>query len=393
VAAIGFGLLWFTGFHAMSSIRKRRATKASREDMFAGDEPGRTPSISLPLWLRDIVTVFLLATLIAGLMQWRDLNASEQKQDVSWQQRQEKERIKRVTAQMASRVPQGEVNFELQDSSWAFLALGNGAVNIQESRIELKHKGVRVMQRADCPSEACLPVRSIQWLLVVPRDAKQPDGGWVRVASSRPQMLRFQPAQRNDQYLQPDGQIELEIKQAFDPSQAYVMVQLMAEGAVSTYTRTPLLWSANSTQSSPQISASAINSNQAKSQKSLHAALYYADEKATREHLAMGTSVKERYENDASAAHIAAFSGCSGCLQALKEAGADMNDKVSTFRQETPLMMAIRNQQVEAARKLIELGADLCIADREGYDAKGWVNFYKLEAKFPFVSACAKASK
>jgi hypothetical protein len=216
---------------------------------------------------------------------------------------------------------------------------------------------------------------------------------WVRVASSKPQKLRFQPAQRNDQYLQPNGQVELEIKQAFEPHQAYVMVQLMADGAISTYTRSPLIWPANNAQSSSQISTSTINTNQAKSQKSLYAALYYADEKATREHLVAGASVKERYDNDASVAHIAAFSGCLGCLQALKEAGADLNDKVSTFRQETPLMMAIRNQQVEAARKLIELGANPCITDREGYDAKGWVSFYKLDAKFEFISACAISSK
>jgi hypothetical protein len=132
--------------------------------------------------LNDLVAVFLVAALAASLMQWRDFNASEQKPEYSQQKQKEKERIQCVTAQMAQRIPQDEAGSELQYSGWAFLALGSGAVRTQNSRIQLAHKGVRVMQRADCPSEACLPIRSIQWLLVVPRDARMGTSGKLEAA-------------------------------------------------------------------------------------------------------------------------------------------------------------------------------------------------------------------
>ncbi len=178
----------------------------------------------------------------------------------------------------------------------------------------------------------------------------------------------------------------LKIEREFDAAQASAILQLTADGGLTTYSRSQLLWPVSKEASAtPPKTASST-----KGQQSLYAALFYADAAATRQHLNAGASVRERYENDASAVHIAAFSGCIECLEALKNAGADLNDKVSTFRQETPLMMAIRNKQVAAARKLIELGANPCITDREGYDALGWVKFYKLESQFPFIPTCVK---
>jgi ankyrin repeat protein len=88
--------------------------------------------------------------------------------------------------------------------------------------------------------------------------------------------------------------------------------------------------------------------------------------------------------------HVAAFSGCADCIAALVTVGAKIHYKVPTYREENALMMAIRSQQVAAAQKLLELGADPCQTDREGYDAQGWVKFYSLQSSFGFVPACHK---
>jgi hypothetical protein len=387
-----FGLIWAGAGWLFTRYRTRFELKAARVDRQPGAEPGRVQPADMT-WPIELSGVLLLAALIAAVMSWRGLSQTDQPQLSTYKQR-ERERVMQANAQLLVKLTPGEVNFELQDSNFAFMALGKGTLQWDGKTLRLAHEELRIMQRADCPSDACRPIRSIQWLLVQPSQLAKPDGAWRVVASSVIQAIRFQAQLRNDQFLQAAQQLELKLQQdfylrQFHQKQAYLMVQLTAEGDMSTYSRTTKLWGDGDPQASgttQAVAASAAPSS--KSAQSLYAALYYADALATRDHLHAGASVRERYENDTSAAHIAAFSGCAACLEALKEAGADLNDKPSTFRHETPLMMAIRNQQVQAAKKLIELGADPCVTDREGYDAKGWVNFYRFEEKFPFISAC-----
>jgi hypothetical protein len=381
----GFALVW-TG---VGWLFMRSKAHAQRKMIGIDEEPGRVQSFG-PAWGMELSGVLLVALLIAAVVSWRGFDQSSEPQ-TSARKKMERERATQANAQLLAAAPPITVNFELQDSNFAFIALGRGTLQSDGKMLRLANENLRIMQRADCPSEACRPIRSIQWLLVEPNKADQPDGAWRVVASSAVQVMQFRPQARHDQLVLSADQLELKLQhdfylRQFNHKLAYLMVQLTAEGDMSTYSRTALLWGNAQTGSSQ---AAATNSSANKTAKSLYAALYYADAQATRDHLRAGASVAERYENDTSAAHIAAFSGCLGCLEALKEAGANLNDKPSSFRHETPLMMAIRTQQVQAARKLIELGADPCVTDREGYDAKGWVSFYKLDDKFPFIAACA----
>jgi hypothetical protein len=347
-------------------------------------EPGRASSQGFQ-WLKYQPVIIVLGTAFFSYSVWSSFQF-DSPQSVSSNQRVEKIGSEQLTAQALSKLPKEAVSFDLQDSQWAFVALGRGTISRGTSSLTIQHDTLRVMQRADCPSDACRPIRSMKWLLTVPQNAAEPNGAWTTVAKSSIKTIDFQPAQQNAQHLVSAGQMPLRIEREFDSAQASLILQLTADGGLTTYSRSQLLWpSSKDSIVSPQTATSS-----SKGQQSLYAALFYADGAATRELLKSGASVRERYENDASAVHIAAFSGCIECLDALKNAGADLNDKVSTFRQETPLMMAIRNKQVAASRKLIELGANPCITDREGYNALGWVKFYKLESLFPFIAACNK---
>ncbi len=347
-------------------------------------EPGQVKAPGIRWFKYGIALTTALGTAFIAYSVWSSFQTFSH-QPVSTHQQSEKNGLQQATAQTLLKLPK-DASFELQDSQWAFVALGRGTVIVDTNSLTVQHDTLRVMQLADCPSDACRPIRSMQWLLVVPQNTAEPNGAWTAVAKSSVSAIDFHPNQKNAQHLVNGGQTRLKIEREFDASQASLILQLTADGGMTTYSRSQLLWPvANMPNGSPQKEVPS-----AKGQQSLYAALFYADAAATREHLQAGGSVRERYDNDASAAHIAAFSGCIECLDALKNAGADLNYKVSTFRQETPLMMAIRNKQIASARKLIELGANPCITDREGYDALGWVKFYKLESLFPFIGACSK---
>ena len=345
-------------------------------------EPGRvnTPSIQ---WLKYRTPVAVLGTAFVAYSVWSSFQFDSHQTPSSNQRIQESE-LQHPAAQASVKLPKEAASFDLQDSQWAFTAFGRGTVIAGTNSLSVNHDSLRVTQLADCPSDACRPIRSMQWLLVVPQSATEPNGAWTDVAKSGVKTIDFHPTNRNAQYLVDAGQLSLKIEREFDAAEASLILQLSADGGMTTYSRSQLLWPV----SKEPVGSQPKEAFSSKGQKSLYAALYYADAAATREHIKAGASVRERYEHDASGAHIAAFSGCVECLDALKSAGADLNDKVSTFRQETPLMMAIRNKQAAAARKLVELGANPCITDREGYDAMGWVKFYKLESLFPFISAC-----
>lgn len=355
------------------------------EHMETVDEPGRV-SVLNAQWPKKVVVVLMTLTIAyMAYTMWNSFRSSPSQSPDSKQRVQEKQ-PKQLAEKMLPNFPKDAAAFNLQDSQWAFVALGRGTVQANTVSLTVNHDAMRVMQLADCPSDACRPIRSMQWLLVVPQHAAESNGAWTAVAKSRIQTIDFHPTERNAQHVVNAGQMPLKIEREFDTHQASLMLQLTAEGGITTYSRSQLLWPV-ATEPIDSLQNAASSS---KGQQSLHAALYYADAAATREHLKAGASVRERYENDSSVTHIAAFSGCVECLDALKNAGADLNDKVSSFRHETPLMMAIRNKQVTAARKLIELGANPCITDRDGYDAMGWVKFYKFEPLFPFISACRK---
>lgn len=347
-------------------------------------EPGRVNAIGFQ-WLKYRTVITVLGTVFFAYSVWSSFQF-DSPQLPSSNQRVKKIGAAQLTTQALAKLPKEAASFDLQDNQWAFVALGRGNVSAGTNSLTIQHDTLRVMQLADCPSDACRPIRSMQWLLTVPQNAAEPNGAWTAVAKSSVKTIDFQPAQQNAQHLVNAGQMPLKIESEFDPAQMSVILQLTADGGLTTYSRSQLLWpvSKEPTATPQKVVLST------KGQQSLYAALFYADAAATHEHLKSGASVRERYENDASAVHIAAFSGCIECLEALKNAGADLNDKVSTFRQETPLMMAIRNKQLGTTRKLIELGANPCITDREGYDALGWVKFYKLESLFPFIPTCVK---
>jgi Ankyrin repeats (3 copies) len=347
-------------------------------------EPGRVSAPGFQSLKYRTVAIVLGSAFIAYSV-WSSFQF-DSAQLPKFNQQAQKMGSEQVTAQALAKLPKEAASFDLQDSQWAFAALGRGTLAAGTNSLTIQHDTLRVMQLADCPSDACRPIRSMQWLLVTPQSAAEPSGAWTAVAKSDVKTIEFSPTQRNDQHLINAGQASLKIEHKFDPAQTSVILQLTAEGGLTTYSRSSMLWTNAKVPAGVQQSAAPSS----KGKQSLYASLFYADAAATREHIKAGASVRERYENDASAAHIAAFSGCAECLDALKAAGADLNDKVSTFRQETPLMMAIRNRQVAAARRLIELGANPCISDREGYDAMGWVKFYKLESAFPFISTCEK---
>ncbi len=347
-------------------------------------EPGRVKAPGIQWFKYGAALMTALGAAFIAYSVWTSFQPFSH-QPVSNHQQSEKNGLQQAGAQKLLKLPK-DAPFDMQDSQWAFVALGRGSVIAGTNSLTVQHDTLRVMQLADCPSDACRPIRSMQWLLVVPQNAAEPNAAWTAVAKSSVSAIDFQPTQKNAQHLVNAGQIPLKIEREFDASQASLILQLTADGGMTTYSRSQLLWpAAKETNGSPQKEAQS-----AKGQQSLYAALFYADAAATREHLKAGASVRERYDNDASAAHVAAFSGCIECLDALKDAGADLNDKVSTFRQETPLMTAIRSKQVAVARKLIELGANPCITDREGYEALGWVKFYKLESLFSFIAACSR---
>jgi ankyrin repeat protein len=163
------------------------------------------------------------------------------------------------------------------------------------------------------------------------------------------------------------------------------MVALRNAQNISTYSQSQRIWMQAQAHGEPVSSANAKST-----QKSLYAALFYADAAQTREHIARSANVNETYDHGMGTLHVAASSGCPDCIAALVDAGAKINYKVPTYREENALMMAIRSRQVAAAQKLLALGADPCQTDREGYDAQGWVTFYGLQSSFDFVPACKK---
>jgi Protein of unknown function (DUF3592)/Ankyrin repeats (3 copies) len=298
---------------------------------------------------------------------------------------------KAVIEQFQREAPTDSQPFALEDSAFAFVALGTGTVRQSAEGFVLSSDGLRIQFRADCPSEPCAPIRLVQWMLVVPKDASKPQGAWERIAESAPELIDFSPQAKNDQAVVPAHSIELKALRTGQLSQARLMVGLYNTQQISTYSQSQLIWPAtvehanSAAQPEPSVGSTAV-----KSQKSLYAALFYADSVQARSHIAQGASPNEVYENGMGTLHVAAFAGCVDCITALVQAGANLRYKVPTYRQENALMMAIRNQQPAAAQKLLELGADPCQTDREGYDALGWVKFYGVQANFGFVPDCKK---
>jgi hypothetical protein len=282
-------------------------------------------------------------------------------------------------------VPSAARTFALEDSSFAFVALGSGTISLGTQGFIVSSEGLRVQFRSDCPSALCAPIQSVQWMLVVPRDAEKPNGAWKPVAQSAPQPIDFKPQTKNDQVVLPAQQLTLRVLGAGNILQARLMVALRNAQNISTYSQSQHIWTQVEAHGEPVPSANAQST-----QKSLYAALFYADAVQARGHIAKGANPNETYEHGMGTLHVAASSGCADCITALVAAGAKTNYKVPTYREENALMMAIRSQQVAAAQKLLELGADPCQTDREGYDAQGWVKFYGLQSSFGFVPACKK---
>ncbi|MCQ8895955.1 ankyrin repeat domain-containing protein [Limnobacter humi] len=75
------------------------------------------------------------------------------------------------------------------------------------------------------------------------------------------------------------------------------------------------------------------------------------------------------------ALHYAASAGSVPVIQALVQAGSDVN--VPSENSTTPLMMAARSGREEAVRQLLELGADPSSVNDAGFNAAG----YALRAK------------
>ncbi len=301
---------------------------------------------------------------------------------------------KKIVAQYQRDLPSQPQPFALEDSSFAFVALGSGRVSPSSNGFTLSSDGLRLQFRADCPSDLCVPIRLLRWMMVVPTDLAKPDGAWTTIAESAPQLIDFSPLAKNAQVLVPAQNVQLQALRAGRLQQARLMVGLYSTQTASTYSQSNVIWPK---QKVSEAIAEGLSVNDrsgqntaSKSAQSLYAALFYADAEQTRQHIAKGANVNETYDNSMGTVHVAAFSGCVDCLIALANAGANLNYKVTTYRQENALMLAIRNQQVSAAKKLLELGADPCQTDREGYNAQGWVQFYKLQNTFSFVPTCAK---
>lgn len=277
----------------------------------------------------------------------------------------------------------GSRPFALEDSAFLFVALGSGSVSLGTQGFSVSSDALRIQFRSDCPSALCAPIQSLQWLLVVPRDKAKPDGAWMPVAQSIQQPIDFRPQTKNDQLVLPAQQATLRVVQAGDLAQARLMVALRNSQNISTYSQSQRIWALPDSSGEP-----VARPNEQRTHKSLYAALFYADGSQVRQHIAQGASVHETYDSGMGALHVAASSGCSDCIAALVAAGAKIDYKVPSYRQENALMMAIRSRQAAAAQKLLDLGADPCQSDREGYDAQGWVKFYGLQSSFGFVPVC-----
>jgi hypothetical protein len=132
-------------------------------------------------------------------------------------------------------VPSAASTFTLEDSSFAFVALGSGAISLGTQGFTVSSEGLRVQFRSDCPSALCAPIQSVQWMLVVPRDAAKPNGAWRSIAESTPQPIDFKPQSQNDQLVLPVQQIKLRVLGTGNMSQARLMVALRNSQNISTY--------------------------------------------------------------------------------------------------------------------------------------------------------------
>jgi Protein of unknown function (DUF3592) len=385
LAALAFGAAaWWLGRWGQSS--------SQHTQIASYEEPGRVQETRISVWGGLSAAALLL---VVGLAYQSNINAFAGGHIDRAQRAAAKESKSALaqTQQVIQTLPAHLAKataFELQDSGWLFTALGRGTVSAQTNSWQITSEGLRLQYRGECPSTNCTGIKSLQWHLAELRTELQdgkPKQHWNILASSQAYLISFQPTSRNDQTLWPAQTIQLNAVRTGEWKNIRVLIALQNVNHQSTYSASQPVMTTEEKSGALQPQAASQNP---KALQSLYGALFYADAAATQMHLSKDTSVHERYENDMGAAHVAAFSGCAECIAHLAKAGADLNQAVSGFRKERPLMTAIRTQQVAAAIQLLASGADPCLTDREGYTSWGWVQFYKLEASFDFVPRCGK---
>ncbi len=129
-------------------------------------EPSRVSAQGFQ-WLKYRTVIAALGTVFFAYSVWSSFQF-DSPQLPSSNQRVEKKGSEQLAAQTLAKLAKDAASFELQDSQWAFVALGRGTVSAGTNSLTVQHDALRVMQLADCPSDACRPIRSMQWLLTVP---------------------------------------------------------------------------------------------------------------------------------------------------------------------------------------------------------------------------------
>jgi Protein of unknown function (DUF3592) len=385
MAALAFGAAaWW--------LRRRSQSSGQRMQTSSDDAPGRVQDSAISVWsglnAAALALVLLFAyqsnitAFTAGQLD-RTQNASAKESRAA--QAQSLEAIQKLPTNLAT-----AIDFELQESGWLFTALGRGTASAQTDSWQITSEGLRLQYRGECPSVDCTGIKSLQWHLAELTSATQDTKSkqqWNILASSQAYLISFQPNRQNDQMLWPSQTVNLKAVRKGEWKKLYILLSLQNVGNQVTYSASHAVLATQ--EKTGRLQPQSVSQNP-KALQSLYGALFYADAVATQMHLSQGASVHERYENDMGAAHVAAFSGCADCIEHLARAGADLNQAVIAFRQERPLMTAIRTKQITAAKQLLASGADPCLTDREGYSTWGWVQFYKLEASFDFVPRCKK---
>jgi ankyrin repeat protein len=75
--------------------------------------------------------------------------------------------------------------------------------------------------------------------------------------------------------------------------------------------------------------------------------------------------------------HVAAYESAHLSLAELVQGGANVDERTSVYRQQTPLQTALRFGTAQTVRTLLRLGADRLQKDNEGQDACAWARFWK----------------
>jgi hypothetical protein len=238
--ALAFAAVWLLALNLLLRRRGRgTVVQPTLDVVWSAHEPGRVKSEFAPLWLREVLTLVVLAI---GVSYWSVSRGFEPLPRAGLTAQATPKTPDARAQAMLARLPVQPVTFDIGPSQWAYMAITSGQLRIQDGQLRLTHAALRIVQNAPCPSEACQPIRSVQWMLAAPSNPNQPQAGWSHAARSPVQLIELVPQRVGDEFVLPAGEVVLRIERDFEPSQAYLTVQLTMQPDRTTYSASGLLW-------------------------------------------------------------------------------------------------------------------------------------------------------